>query len=165
MTCGTSRPRHVVPVVRSIRPCTLAVWNDRCMPEGDTVYLAARRLREALAGRTLTRSDFRVPRYATVDLSGHDVDDVDQAGISKRPYVRVVQRLLCRRPARQPVELGPLHQVASIRERRLRFGRMAVHGPADVIAVQVGEHDVGDVTRRQSVAAEGGEQPAGSGEP
>ena len=65
----------------------LAVWNDRCMPEGDTVYLAAGRLREALAGRTLTRSDFRVPRYATVDLSGRDVDDVVSRG--KHLLIRV----------------------------------------------------------------------------
>ncbi|GAB1327182.1 DNA-formamidopyrimidine glycosylase family protein [Streptomyces sennicomposti] len=43
------------------------------MPEGDTVWQAARRLHEALAGRVLTRSDFRVPQYATVDLSGRTV--------------------------------------------------------------------------------------------
>ena len=29
------------------------------------VWYTARRLHEALAGRTLTRSDFRVPRLAT----------------------------------------------------------------------------------------------------
>ncbi|MEV7326093.1 DNA-formamidopyrimidine glycosylase family protein [Streptomyces sp. NPDC093970] len=43
------------------------------MPEGDTVWQAARRLHDALAGRVLTRSDFRVPRYATVDLTGRTV--------------------------------------------------------------------------------------------
>ncbi|MGW3128547.1 Fpg/Nei family DNA glycosylase [Streptomyces sp. NPDC001076] len=43
------------------------------MPEGDTVWQAARRLHDALAGQVLTRSDFRVPRYATVDLSGRTV--------------------------------------------------------------------------------------------
>jgi endonuclease-8 len=45
------------------------------VPEGDVVWLAARRLREALAGRMLTRSDFRVPRYATTDLTGHRVTE------------------------------------------------------------------------------------------
>jgi endonuclease VIII len=40
------------------------------MPEGDAVWLTARRLHQALAGRVLTRSDFRVPRYATTDLTG-----------------------------------------------------------------------------------------------
>ena len=43
------------------------------MPEGDTVWLTARRLHEALAGRVLTRSDVRVPRYATTDLTGRAV--------------------------------------------------------------------------------------------
>ncbi|NYJ01689.1 endonuclease-8 [Nocardioides thalensis] len=40
------------------------------MPEGDAVYLTARRLDRALAGRTLTATDFRWPSLATVDLAG-----------------------------------------------------------------------------------------------
>lgn len=43
------------------------------MPEGDTVWNTARLLAEALDGRTLTRSDFRVPRLAATDLSGWTV--------------------------------------------------------------------------------------------
>jgi endonuclease-8 len=43
------------------------------MPEGDTVWQTARRLHDALAGEVLTRSDFRVPKYATVDLTGRTV--------------------------------------------------------------------------------------------
>ena len=50
------------------------------MPEGDTVYLAATRLNGALAGQTLTRTDFRVPRFATVDLSGRRVLEVAARG-------------------------------------------------------------------------------------
>ncbi|WP_121702797.1 DNA-formamidopyrimidine glycosylase family protein [Streptomyces sp. E5N298] len=50
------------------------------MPEGDTVWQAARRLHDALAGKTLTRSDFRVPRYATADLTGRAVLDVTPRG-------------------------------------------------------------------------------------
>jgi hypothetical protein len=34
---------------------------DWFVPEGDVVWYAARYLHEALAGRALTRSDFRVP--------------------------------------------------------------------------------------------------------
>jgi formamidopyrimidine-DNA glycosylase len=45
------------------------------VPEGDVVWNTARRLHEALAGRTLTRSDFRVPRYATVNLAGQTVTE------------------------------------------------------------------------------------------
>ncbi|MGC0414726.1 DNA-formamidopyrimidine glycosylase family protein [Embleya sp. AB8] len=43
------------------------------MPEGDSVYQAARQLRAALVGRPLTVTDFRVPRLATVDLTGRSV--------------------------------------------------------------------------------------------
>lgn len=37
--------------------------------------MTARRLNEALAGQVLTRSDFRVPRYATADLRGQLVTE------------------------------------------------------------------------------------------
>jgi endonuclease-8 len=50
------------------------------VPEGDTVWLAARRMHDALAGRTLTRSDFRVPQLATTDLTGRDVTEVTARG-------------------------------------------------------------------------------------
>jgi endonuclease-8 len=57
------------------------------MPEGDTVYRTARRLRDALEGRILTATDFRVPKYATVDLSGRRVDEVLSRG--KHLLIRV----------------------------------------------------------------------------
>ena len=50
------------------------------MPEGDTVWQTARRLHTALAGRVLTRSDLRVPRFATADLTGRPVLDVTPRG-------------------------------------------------------------------------------------
>ena len=50
------------------------------MPEGDTVYRAARRLREALAGAEVTRFDIRVPGSATADLRGETVHDVAARG-------------------------------------------------------------------------------------
>ena len=50
------------------------------MPEGDVVWYTARRLHEALAGRVLTRSDFRVPRLATADLSGDVVTETVPRG-------------------------------------------------------------------------------------
>jgi endonuclease-8 len=57
------------------------------MPEGDTVYQTAVRLRGALEGRALTQSDFRVPAYATLDLSGQRVDEVVSRG--KHLLIRV----------------------------------------------------------------------------
>ncbi|WAX57462.1 hypothetical protein M6B22_01530 [Jatrophihabitans cynanchi] len=43
------------------------------MPEGDTVWLTARRLDQALATRMITVAELRVPQLATVDLLGHTV--------------------------------------------------------------------------------------------
>jgi endonuclease-8 len=63
------------------------VWQHRGMPEGDTVFQAAGRLRLALTGRELTGTDFRVPRYATTDLSGRDVEEVVSRG--KHLLIRV----------------------------------------------------------------------------
>ncbi|MFE0703872.1 DNA-formamidopyrimidine glycosylase family protein [Streptomyces sp. NPDC058872] len=50
------------------------------MPEGDTVWQTARRLHTALAGRPLSRADLRVPRFATVDLTGRVLLDVTPRG-------------------------------------------------------------------------------------
>jgi endonuclease VIII len=57
------------------------------MPEGDTVFRAAEKLRAALVGKTLTRCDVRVPKFATVDLTGEVVDEVLSRG--KHLFVRV----------------------------------------------------------------------------
>jgi endonuclease VIII len=50
------------------------------VPEGDTVYLAATRLHAALAGGRLTKTDFRIPAYATLDLAGKKVEEVVARG-------------------------------------------------------------------------------------
>ncbi len=50
------------------------------MPEGDTVYQAAKRLHAAFAGTVLTRCDIRVPAFATVDLSGETMHGVVSRG-------------------------------------------------------------------------------------
>lgn len=58
------------------------------MPEGDTVWLAAQRLHDALAGDTLISADLRVPRLATADLAGATVTEVAPRG--KHLLVRLV---------------------------------------------------------------------------
>lgn len=50
------------------------------MPEGDTVYLAARRLDAALADHRLVRGELRHPRLSTHDLTGLVVSGVASAG-------------------------------------------------------------------------------------
>lgn len=50
------------------------------MPEGDTVFLTARRLHDALAGRALLRGELRHPRLVGHDLAGRTVLEVRSAG-------------------------------------------------------------------------------------
>lgn len=50
------------------------------MPEGDTVYRTAKNLNAALAGHLVTRCDIRVPKFATVDLTGETIDEVASRG-------------------------------------------------------------------------------------
>ncbi len=57
------------------------------MPEGDTVFRTAAKLRAALAGKELTRCDVRVPRYAAVDLAGQPVEEIVSRG--KHLFIRV----------------------------------------------------------------------------
>ena len=50
------------------------------MPEGDTVYRAAKLLSAAFDGTELTRCDIRVPAFATVDLTGETVRETVSRG-------------------------------------------------------------------------------------
>jgi len=50
------------------------------VPEGDTVWLTADNLNKAIGGQTLTACDVRVPAFATVDLTGEVVHDVQSRG-------------------------------------------------------------------------------------
>ena len=84
------------------------------MPEGDVVWYTARRLHEALAGRTLTRSDFRVPRLATTDLTGDMVTETVACGkhlLTRHPPGRGTLGL--RRPGLVAVVLSPDHVAAA----------------------------------------------------
>ena len=46
------------------------------MPEGDTVWLTAHRLDQALTGEVVTTCEFRLPQLATSDLTGMAVTEV-----------------------------------------------------------------------------------------
>ncbi|WP_028925674.1 DNA-formamidopyrimidine glycosylase family protein [Pseudonocardia acaciae] len=50
------------------------------MPEGDTVYLTAKRLHAALAGHRLETGELRHPRWAEHDLAGRTVVEVRSVG-------------------------------------------------------------------------------------
>jgi endonuclease VIII len=80
------------------------------VPEGDTVFLAATRLRAALAGQELLATDFRLPTLATADLAGQTVLDVlprgkhlflrTNAGISLHTHFRLQGAWHLYRPGR-----------------------------------------------------------------
>jgi endonuclease-8 len=57
------------------------------VPEGDTVWLTARRLHDAFAGERLVRAELRVPRHATADLTGRRITEVISRG--KHLLIRV----------------------------------------------------------------------------
>jgi endonuclease VIII len=50
------------------------------VPEGDTVWLAAKRMNTALSGATLRRGEFRLPHLAALDLTGTTVREVVPRG-------------------------------------------------------------------------------------
>jgi endonuclease VIII len=50
------------------------------VPEGDTVWLAAKRMHTALAGAPLRRGELRVPQLAATDLAGRTVAEVVPRG-------------------------------------------------------------------------------------
>src|SRR5258705_8558235 len=62
-------------------PATLPhLRQDWGVPEGDTVWNTARTLGRVIEGHGIERSDFRVPRLATVDLSGWTVAEPASRG-------------------------------------------------------------------------------------
>ncbi|QHC25129.1 Fpg/Nei family DNA glycosylase [Streptomyces sp. GS7] len=93
------------------------------MPEGDTVWRLARRLQEALAGSRLTRCDLRVPRLATVDLTGREVLEVVprgkhlltrfEGGLTLHSHLRMDGAWKIYAPAER-WRGGPAHQIRAV---------------------------------------------------
>ncbi|MGP8298705.1 Fpg/Nei family DNA glycosylase [Streptomyces inhibens] len=93
------------------------------MPEGDTVWRLAQRLHTALAGSPLTRCDLRVPRLATVDLTGRGVLEVVprgkhlltrfEGGLTLHSHLRMDGAWKIYAPAER-WRGGPAHQIRAI---------------------------------------------------
>ena len=66
------------PGVRGLTAPATAIMDD--VPEGDTVWLAAKRMDTALHGATLVRGELRVPQLAEIDLAGATVTEVVPRG-------------------------------------------------------------------------------------
>src|SRR5262245_46384367 len=104
------------------------------MPEGDTVLVACARLHTALAGHVLTKTDFRVPAFATTNLAGQVLREVaargkhllfrTDAGFTIHTHFRMDGRFELRRPAQRPP--GRMHQIRLVlrTEPWVAFGRL-----------------------------------------
>ncbi|HEY6747200.1 MAG TPA: DNA-formamidopyrimidine glycosylase family protein [Mycobacteriales bacterium] len=94
------------------------------MPEGDTVWLAAKRMHDALGGRPLTRAELRVPQLATSDLTGRTVTEVLprgkhmltrlDGGITLHTHFRMDGTWRLGRPGQPWRGGGPAHQIRAI---------------------------------------------------
>lgn len=92
------------------------------MPEGDTVWRTAHTLHQALAGSTLLRTDFRVPRIATADLSGRVLLEVAprgkhllmriEGGLTVHSHLGMEGAWRVRR--NPPGAFGPAHQIRAL---------------------------------------------------
>ena len=107
---------------------------DGLVPEGDTVWNTARVLADAIEGQVLTRSDFRVPQLATVDLQGWLV--AESASYGKHLLLR-----LTREPDRAMTLHSHLRMDGTWRTyqpgerwtgRPAHLIRVALHAPASV---------------------------------
>ena len=108
------------------------------MPEGDTVWNTARALERVLVGQTLTGSDFRVPRLATVDLTGWTVEESASRG--KHLLLRLLrndERLTLHSHLRMDGAWRTYQPGAPWRGRPAHLVRVALHTKA---AVAVGFH-------------------------
>ena len=78
------------------------------MPEGDTVWRAARLLDRALAGQLLTGTDFRVPQLATADLVGGTVVSTVSRGKHLLTRIDAGQHVDAAHPPEDGGRLAPL---------------------------------------------------------
>src|SRR6185503_14886665 len=107
------------------------------VPEGDTVWNTAHLTLDPLAGMTLSRSDFRVPALATVDLSGWTVRESACRG----------KHLLLRLE-------GPRGQPMTLHSHLRMDGSWRVYGPGERWRGGPG-HLIRVVLRTESAAAVG----------
>lgn len=130
------------------------------MPEGDVVWAAARRLHDALAGRVLTRSDFRVPRAATADLTGRTVREVVSRGkhlltrvdgdVTVHTHLRMEGNWRIR-PARSPVP----------RDHRVRL--VLANAEWQAVGYSLGLVELVPTSREDTVVGHLGPDPLGPG--
>ena len=105
------------------------------MPEGDAVRMTARRQHAALAGKVLTGFDIRVPRFATVALTGHVVREV--ASVGKHLFHRITSPDGDGLSLHSHLKMEGIWRTVAPGERwpRPAFQARAVLSTADVVAI------------------------------
>jgi endonuclease-8 len=108
------------------------------MPEGDTVYILSQRLHAALAGRTVTRFELRIPALALADLTGATVTEVAPRGKHILMRFSTGQSLHSHLRMDGDWRIGP----AKARPRGRDFEIRALVGNADWLAAGFRVHDL-----------------------
>ncbi|MGO4471550.1 Fpg/Nei family DNA glycosylase [Arthrobacter sp. M-10] len=103
------------------------------MPEGDSVWRTAAELHKALAGQALVTSDFRVPRFATLNLAGWTVSEVVPRG--KHLLMRLLEPAAIGSVATAPADdagsaaTGPSRRALTIHSHLKMEGSWQVYSP------------------------------------
>jgi endonuclease-8 len=97
------------------------------MPEGDSVWRAAAELHKALGGQTLVSSDFRVPRFATLNLAGWTVSEVVPRG--KHLLMRLLEPTEASPDGVRPTDAGAPRRALTIHSHLKMEGSWQVYAP------------------------------------
>jgi endonuclease-8 len=113
------------------------------MPEGDTVWNTAQVIRRGIQGKVLTRTDFRVPQLAALDLSGATVRESASRGkhLLLRLSVPSAPDLTLHSHLRMDGAWRTYQKHESWRGRPAHLVRVALH-TADVVAVGFHLHEL-----------------------
>ncbi|MGX7679917.1 DNA-formamidopyrimidine glycosylase family protein [Jatrophihabitans sp. DSM 45814] len=110
------------------------------MPEGDTVFITAQRLRVALAGRLVTQFELRVPALALADQGGTTLDEVQPIG------KHLLMRFSDGRTLHSHLRMDGAWRVAGVGKRRASAGPehtiRAIVGNAQATAIGYRVHDL-----------------------
>jgi endonuclease VIII len=97
------------------------------VPEGDSIWRAAAELHKALGGQTLVSSDFRVPRFATLNLAGWTVSEVVPRG--KHLLMRLLEPAEAGIDTLAPAGAGSARRTLTIHSHLKMEGSWQVYAP------------------------------------
>ncbi len=105
------------------------------MPEGDTVWLSAKRLHDALAGRLILTCELRLPRLALVDLRGQSVLRVLARG------KHILLRLSSEQTLHSHLRMDGAWSITAAQHRDRRYGNRPASRPEHMIRARIGNEE------------------------